>query len=71
MNRHKSTILLDFGGSKMDKFSVVNDEMLFRRLDEINGEFQDWHISAYKSDLLIQEHAEIKNELRKRGYEMK
>lgn len=55
----------------MDKFSAINDEMLFRRLDEIDGEFQDWHISAYKSDLLTKERDEIKNELRKRGYEMK
>ena len=55
----------------MDKFSAVNDEMLFHRLDDIDGKFQDWHISAYKSDLLIQERDEIKNELRKRGYEIR
>lgn len=45
-------------------------EMLFRRLDEIDGELQDWHISAYKSDLLTKERDEIKNELRKR-YEIR
>lgn len=64
-------IYLDFGGSGMDKFSAVNDEMLFHRLDEIDGEFQDWYISAYKSDLLTKERDEIKNELRKRRYEVK
>ena len=36
----------------MDKFTAIADEILFRRLDEIDGEFQDFHISAYKSDLL-------------------
>lgn len=55
----------------MNKFSTINDEILFRRLDEIDGEFQDWHISAHKSDLLSAERAKIKTELRQRGYEMK
>ena len=52
----------------MDKFSTIKDIMLFRRLDEIDGEFQDFHISAYKSDLLAKERDEIKEELRKRSY---
>ena len=52
----------------MDKFSGISDEMLFRALDEIEGEFQDWHISAYKSNLLSAEINEIKIELGKRGY---
>lgn len=52
----------------MDKFSAIEDIMLFRRLDEIDGEFQDFHISAYKSDLLTKERNEIKEELRRRGY---
>lgn len=52
----------------MNKFSAIEDIMLFRRLDEIDGEFQDWHISAYKSDLLEKEREEIKKELQKRGY---
>lgn len=53
----------------MDKFTVISDELLFRRLDEIDGELQDWHISAYKSDLLDKERDEIKVELRQRGYD--
>ena len=54
----------------MDKFTAIADEILFRRLDEIDGEFQDFHISAYKSDLLIKERDEIKAELRKRCYQI-
>ena len=54
----------------MDKFTAIADEILFRRLDEIDGEFQDWHISAYKSDLLIKERDKIKAELRKRCYQI-
>ena len=53
----------------MDKFTAISDEQLFRRLDDIDGELQDWHISAYKSDLLTKEQDEIKEELRKRGYD--
>lgn len=52
----------------MDKFSVIDDTMLFHRLDEIDGEYQDFHISAHKSDLLTKEREEIKEELRSRGY---
>ena len=52
----------------MDKFSAINNIILFRRLDEINGEFQDFHISAYKSDLLTKEREQIKSEFRSRGY---
>ncbi len=55
----------------MNKFLTINNEMLFRRLDEIEGELQDWHISAYKSDLLSKEQDEIKTELRERGYKIK
>lgn len=55
----------------MNKLSTINDEILFCRLDEIDGEFQDFHISAYKSDLLGNEQKEIKEELRRRGYEIK
>lgn len=52
----------------MDKFTAISDELLFRRLDEIDGQLQDWYISAYKSDLLYAEIDEIKAELRNRGY---
>lgn len=50
------------------KFSTIDDTILFHRLDEIDGEFQDIHISAHKSDLLTKERDEIKEELRNRGY---
>ena len=53
---------------KMNKFSNIDDYMLFHRLDEIDGELQDWHISAYKSDLITKESNEIKSELKRRGY---
>lgn len=52
----------------MDRFSNIEDKILFRRLDEIDGELQDWHISAHKSDLIMKERNEIKQELRRRGY---
>ena len=55
----------------MNNFSAINDTILFRRLDEIEGEFQDFHISAYKSDLLIRERNEIREELQKRGYNLR
>lgn len=54
----------------MNKFSNIDDDMLFRRLDEIDGELQDWHISACKSDLLTKESNEIKSELKQRGYKL-
>ena len=43
----------------------INETLLFSRLDEINMQLQDMHISAYKSDLLMQERDEIKKELEK------
>lgn len=48
----------------------ANDFEIFRRLDEIEGEFQDFHISAHKSDLLYEEQKLLKAELQKRGYEI-
>ena len=54
----------------MNKFSNIDDFILFRRLDEIDGELQDWHISAYKSDLITKESNEIKSELKQRGYKL-
>ena len=52
----------------MDKFSAINDNMLLKRLDEIDGQLQDFHISAYKSDLIMKERDAIKEELRRRGF---
>lgn len=52
----------------MNKIKNISDELLFSRLEEINGEFQDMHISAYKSDLLIKEKEDIRKELLNRGY---
>lgn len=46
----------------------ANSSDLFKRLDEIDDELQDFHISAYKCDLLYKEHDNIKAELRQRGY---
>lgn len=48
---------------------IVNssNELLFRRLDEIDGELQEWRISADKSDLLTKEKEVIQEELSRRG----
>ena len=48
-------------------YSCTN-EFLLRRLDEIDGELQDWHISAHKSDLLYKEKDAIVEELTNRGH---
>ena len=58
------------GGGEMSKYSGIDDVILFHRLDEINGEFQDFHISGYKSSLLTKERDEINAELRSRGYNL-
>ena len=50
--------------------SKYSDTILFHRLDEIDGEFQDFHISAYKSDILSEEKNIIKQELIQRGYSL-
>ena len=44
-----------------------DDFDLFRRLDEIDGEQQDFHISAHKCDLLYKEQNSLKAELQRRG----
>lgn len=46
----------------------ADDFDLFRRLDEIDGELQDYCISAYKCDLLYKEQDSLKTELQQRGY---
>lgn len=45
---------------------TADDIYLFRRLDEIEGELQDFHISGYKCNLLHIERNEIYAELKKR-----
>ena len=52
------------------KIKSAGDFDLFRRLDEIDGELQDFHISAYKFDLLYKEQDSLKAELRQRGYKI-
>lgn len=57
--------------SKNDmKIKSADDFDLFRRLDEIDGELQDFHISAYQCDLLYKEQDSLKAELRQRGYKI-
>jgi hypothetical protein len=41
---------------------------LRKRLDEIDGQLTDIHISTYKSDLLYKEKDKILEELNKRGW---
>lgn len=48
----------------------ANSSDLFKRLDEIDGELQDFHISAYRCDLLYKEQDSLKAELRQRGYKI-
>lgn len=57
-------------GARKSKYSYIDDEVLFHRLDEIDGEFQDFHISGYKSSLLTKERDEMMTELRSRGYNL-
>ena len=53
------------------KIKSAGDFDLFKRLDEIDCELQDFHISAYKCDLLYKEQNSLKTELRQRGYKIK
>ena len=52
------------------KIKSAGDFDIFKRLDEIDGELQDFHISAYKCDLLYKEQNNLKAELRQRGYKI-
>lgn len=52
----------------MEKYKDVSDVTLFRRLEEIDGELQDFHISAFRSDIISKERDEIRTELKLRGY---
>lgn len=48
------------------KIKSADDFDLFRRLDEIDGELQDFHISAHNCDLLYKEQNSLKAELQRR-----
>ena len=50
------------------KIKSANSSDLFKRLDEIDGELQDFNISAYKRDLLYKEQDSLNTELQQRGY---
>lgn len=50
------------------KLSSVDDDMLFKRLDKIDDELKDFHISAYKADMLYKEQRRILREIKYRGY---
>lgn len=52
------------------KIKSADNSDLLKRLDEIDGELQDFHISAYKCDLLYKEQNDLKAELRQRGYKI-
>lgn len=60
--------------SKLSKNDIeiksADDSDLSKRLDEIDGELQDFHISAHKYDLLYKEQDDLKTELRQRGYKI-
>lgn len=51
---------------KINGLSNITDEILLRRLNEIDDELKDWHISAYRSELLIEETNFITSELQRR-----
>lgn len=57
--------------SKNDmEIKSADDSDLFKRLDKIDGELQNFHISAHKCDLLYKEQDDLKTELRQRGYKI-
>lgn len=60
---HNTTNIFD-----LMKFNGVADDILFRRLREIDMEYTDFHISGYTSSLLAKERNEIWFELKIRGY---
>ena len=49
----------------------ADDFDIFKRLNEIDGELQDFYISAHKCDLLYKEQVALKAELQRRGYDIK
>ena len=50
------------------KVTTASSSDLLKRLNEIDDELQDFHISAHKSDLLYKEQDSLKSELQERGY---
>ena len=52
----------------INELSGIHENLLFKRLHEIDDELKDFHISAYKCDLLYDEQTRIKLELQRRGY---
>ena len=54
----------------MNELSSVHENLLFKRLREIDDELKDFHISGYKCTLLYTEQTRIKSELRRRGYDV-
>lgn len=50
------------------EIKYANSSDIFKRLNEFDNELQDFHISAYKCDLLHKEQDSLKAELRQRGY---
>lgn len=46
----------------------IDCNLLFHRLDEIDGDLKDMHVSGYRCKLLTEERDAIKAELIKRGY---
>lgn len=57
-------------GENIMEIKSADNFDLFRRLNEIDGELQDFHISAYQCDLLYKEQDSLKIELRQRGYKI-
>ena len=50
------------------RYSEYDNFELLTRLRQIDTDLQDFHISAYKCDLLYKEQDKLKIELQKRGY---
>lgn len=60
----------NFKGGWTMKIKFANSFDLFKKLDESDGELQDFHISAYRCNLLYKEQDSLKAELWQRGYKI-
>lgn len=49
----------------INELSGIHENLLFKRLHEIDDELKNFHISAYKCDLLYDEQTRIKLELQR------